>query len=71
MKIDEMINVRISLLFKGQMRSTTINLKKIIDCEVFRDGIKIEKDTGKPDFFGMKLPDALYIHALISALKRF
>jgi DNA-directed RNA polymerase subunit RPC12/RpoP len=57
------------LLFKGQMRSTTINLKKIIDCEVFRDGIKIEKETGKPDFFGMQLRDALYIRALISGLK--
>ena len=58
------------LLFKGQMRSTTINLNKIIDCEVFRDGIKIEKETGKVDFFGMQLRDALYVRALISAIKQ-
>lgn len=58
------------LLFKGQMRSTTINLKKIIDCEVFQDGIKIEKDTGKPDFFRMQLREALFMRALIGALKR-
>jgi DNA-directed RNA polymerase subunit RPC12/RpoP len=58
------------LLFKGQIRSTTINLKKIIDCEVFRDGIKIEKETGKPDFFRMQLREALFMRALIGALKK-
>lgn len=57
-------------LFKGQARSTTISHKKIIDCEVFRDGIKIEKETGKADFFSTQLRDALYIRALLSVLKQ-
>jgi len=57
------------ILFNGQMQSTTITLKKIIDCEVFQDGLKVEKQTGKPDWFSMALRDARYIYALVNALK--
>ena len=57
------------LLFNGNSRNTTINLKKIVDCHVFSDSLKIEKDTGKPDLFSMNAAQARYIQALIGVLK--
>ena len=39
------------LLFDGAQKSTSIALKKIIRFTVFSDGIKIEKDTGKDQYF--------------------
>jgi len=39
------------LLFDGAQNSKSIQLKKIIRFTVFSDGIKIEKDTGKDQYF--------------------
>jgi uncharacterized tellurite resistance protein B-like protein len=39
------------LLFDGAQKSSAIALKKIIRFTVFSDGIKIEKDTGKDQYF--------------------
>jgi hypothetical protein len=39
------------LLFDGAQNSKSIPLKKIIHFTVFSDGIKIEKDTGKDQYF--------------------
>lgn len=39
------------LLFDGLAKSTTIPLSKVIDFEVFSDGLKIEKESGKDQFF--------------------
>ncbi len=39
------------LLFDGAQNSKSIALKKIIRFTVFSDGIKIEKDTGKDQYF--------------------
>ncbi len=39
------------LLFDGAQNSKSIALKKIIRFTVFSDGIKIEKDTGRDQYF--------------------
>jgi hypothetical protein len=58
------------LLFKGDSRSTTISLKKVIDGNIFTDALKVEKSTGKADYFSMNAGEARYILALIGALKQ-
>jgi hypothetical protein len=57
------------LLFSGDARSTTIGLKKIVDGHVYSDCVKIEKNTGKPDFFSMNVAQARFILSLVGALK--
>jgi hypothetical protein len=57
------------LLFKGDSRNTTVSLKKIVDCHVFSDSLKVEKNTGKPDLFSMNAAQARYILALVGVLK--
>jgi hypothetical protein len=57
------------LLFSGDARSTTIGLKKIVDGHVYSDCLKIEKNTGKPDFFSMDAAQARFILSLVGALK--
>jgi hypothetical protein len=57
------------LLFNGDSRNTTVTLKKVVDAHIFADSLRIEKSTGKPDYFSMKPPQARYILALIGALK--
>lgn len=57
------------LLFNGESRNTTISLKKIVDGHVYSDCVKIEKNTGKPDFFSMDAMHARYVLSLIGALK--
>jgi hypothetical protein len=39
------------LLFDGQKKNTVINLSKIMHFTVFTDGLKIEKDSGKDQYF--------------------
>jgi len=56
------------LLFTGDARSTTIGLKKIVDGHVYSDCVKIEKNTGKPDFFSMNAPQARFILSLVGVL---
>jgi len=56
------------LLFKGDVRSTTISLKKIVDCHGYLDGIKIEKNTGKADLFSMNAVQARFVLSLSLAL---
>jgi hypothetical protein len=57
------------LLFNGDTRNTTITLKKVIDGHVFTDSVKIEKSTGKADYFSMNGAEARYVLALIGALR--
>lgn len=56
------------LLFVGT-ENTSINLKSILDGQVFADSLKIVKSTGKPNFFSMTAVEARYIVALIRRLK--
>lgn len=39
------------LLFDGAKKNTVINLSKILHFTVFSDGLKIEKDSGKDQYF--------------------
>ncbi len=57
------------LLFHGTSRNTSINLTRVIDCEIFLDALKIEKSTGKPDYFSMHPAQSRYLVALLAALK--
>jgi hypothetical protein len=41
------------VLFHGTSRNTKVELKKIADATMYSDCVKIEKYTGKPDFFSM------------------
>jgi curved DNA-binding protein CbpA len=58
------------LLFKGNTRNTTIIIGRIVDCQIFSDALKVEKSTGKPDFFTMEPRYARYVVALVGALKQ-
>ncbi|MGA2541690.1 MAG: hypothetical protein ABSG78_09085 [Verrucomicrobiota bacterium] len=57
------------LLFNGESRNTTVNLSKIVDGHLFSDCVKIDKSTGKPDFFTMSADQGRYILALVGVLK--
>ena len=57
------------LLFNGDSKNTTVSLKKVIDGHIFSDCLRIDKSTGKPDFFSMNPAQARYILAMIGALK--
>src|SRR6202022_3618842 len=39
------------LLFHGKKKTTTAALKKVIAFTVYADGLKIEKDSGKPQYY--------------------
>jgi hypothetical protein len=57
------------LLFNGDSKNTTVTLKKIVDGHIFADCLRVEKSTGKPDYFSMQPLEARCILALIGALK--
>ena len=57
------------LLFNGDARNTSVSLKKIVDGHIFTDSVKVEKSTGKPDYFSMNAGEARYVLALIGALR--
>ncbi len=56
------------LVFQGGMRSTSVQLAKIIDLEVFKDGLMVHKDRGKSDFFATSTANATFAKSLIAAL---
>lgn len=57
------------LLFNGAERNAAVPLKKIINCVVHSDCLRVEKSSGKDDFFSMLLPQARYATALVGTLK--
>ena len=57
------------LFFKGEARNVTIGLKKIVDGQVFADSLRVEKSTGKPDYFSMNAAQARYILSMVGVLK--
>ena len=57
------------ILFQGEERSTKVTYKKIIDAHIFSDCLKIEKDSGKADYFSMNPAEARYVVALIDKFK--
>jgi DNA-directed RNA polymerase subunit RPC12/RpoP len=57
------------MLFHGDSRNTKVDLKKIADANIFSDCLKIEKYTGKPDFFSMTAAEARFVVLLIEKLR--
>ena len=57
------------LIFHGDSRNTKIEHKKIIDAHIYADSLKVEKATGKPDYFSMNAGQARYVTALIGVFK--
>jgi hypothetical protein len=57
------------LFFQGDTRNTKIEYKKIIDAHIYSDSLRIEKATGKPDYFSMDAAQARYITAFIGVFK--
>ena len=57
------------LFFKGNTRNTNVPYSKIIDATIFRDSLKIDKKTGKDDWFTMNAAEARYISSIIGFYK--
>lgn len=57
------------LLFQGDNRNTSVDLKKIVDAEIMADCLKIEKATGKPDYYSMSPAEARFVALLIERLR--
>jgi hypothetical protein len=57
------------LLFQGDSRNTKVDLKKIVDAHIFSDSLKVEKATGKPDYFSMNAAQARFFTALIGRFR--
>ncbi len=57
------------LLFVGESRNTSINLSRVVNFQIFKDALKVEKSTGKPDLFSMDVADAGYITTMIGLLR--
>lgn len=58
------------ILFHGDSRNVKIEYRKIIDAHIFTDALKIEKETGRPDYFSMSLPYSKYALSLITCLRQ-
>jgi transcription elongation factor Elf1 len=57
------------LLFKGNTRNTNVDYSKIIDATIFIDSLKIDKKTGKDDWFTMNAAEARYVSSVIGYYK--
>ncbi|MDA7631763.1 hypothetical protein N8778_02935 [Verrucomicrobia bacterium] len=57
------------LYFKGETRNAKIDYSKIIDATIYRDSLKIDKKTGKDDWFTMNAAEARYISSIIGYYK--
>lgn len=53
------------LIFDGDQRSTNITYGRLVNYELFTDGIGIKKTSGKPDFFRMDAIDIEFVDALL------
>lgn len=56
------------VFFDGQNRNCSIHFGKILQAGSYRDCLKIEKSTGKDDYFPMAIPGSRFCAALIRAL---
>ncbi len=55
------------LLFDGQKKNTVINLSKILSFTLFSDGLKVEKDSGRDQYF-LGAGDLELVAAVLDAL---
>ncbi|MCK5881417.1 MAG: hypothetical protein KAG18_06035, partial [Sinobacterium sp.] len=56
------------LIFVGEKRSTTITYGRLLDYELFEDGIYCHKSSGKPDFFNLNKGNVAYVDMLLQEL---
>ncbi|MCC7375835.1 MAG: hypothetical protein IT581_14350 [Verrucomicrobiales bacterium] len=57
------------LVFDGDRRNTGIKLAKILDLTVYKDGLEVDKQTGRSDFFSMNAFEARFIEAIVRTLR--
>ena len=57
------------LFFKGNTRNTNVPYSEIIDATIFRYSLKIDKKTGKDDWFTMNTAEARYISSIVGFYK--
>jgi hypothetical protein len=58
------------LLFAGESRDTSINLSRIVNIQIFKDALEIQKNTGKSDLFSMEAAQAGYITTMIGVIRQ-
>lgn len=56
------------LIFDGDQRSTNITYTRLVNYELFTDGVGVKKTSGKPDFFRMDAVDIEFVDALLQTL---
>jgi hypothetical protein len=56
------------LIFNGSKKSLNIQLNKILDVQLFVDGIEVAKGSGKNEFFKLSQLDAEFSHLVIDQL---
>ena len=56
------------IVFNGDKKSTNVTYARLIQLELFKDGIEIRKTSGKPDFFKMNSIDAEYVCAIVHSI---
>ena len=55
------------LLFDGSRKSTALPLRRILNFTVYQDGVQIEKDSGKDQFFMLNSFDGELLGAVLEA----
>jgi|GEM_PF-2806225 len=56
------------LLFVGTKKSTNITFRRIANYELFRNAIRIDKTSGKPDIFSLDEDDVQLLDAMLQVL---
>jgi hypothetical protein len=57
------------LFFDGDRRNTTTRLAKVVDLDLFADGLGVEKETGRSDFYAMHPLQGRFIEAVVRTLR--
>jgi len=57
------------LIFTGRMKNTNIRLNKVLDFTPYRDGVMIEKDSGKSPFLGFASNVDIFTACLARAIQ--
>ena len=55
------------LIFDGSMKSTALPLRRVLSFTVYQDGVQIEKDSGKDQYFKLNEFDSELLGAILDA----
>ena len=58
------------MIFNGNRKSNSTTRGRILDYEVFADGIQIKKSSGQPDFYRMDGIDTVWTAAVMDSILR-